>query len=116
MIALVGGDITETCKSFAVVGNARQNAEQQTCGIVEPTGHEVLLRGGESVFNMVIHGAGGWSKVRSVAGFETTHCTGPRIASLQSEAMAASVPAYANTKVFPPASSCLIGGIDCYAR
>jgi hypothetical protein len=48
MIALVGGDITEACKSFTVVGDARQNAAQQTCGIVEPTGYEVLLRGGES--------------------------------------------------------------------
>jgi hypothetical protein len=34
VITLSGGDVTETFKSFAVIGSARQNTAQQTCGIV----------------------------------------------------------------------------------
>ncbi|CAN0624244.1 protein of unknown function [Burkholderia multivorans] len=43
-----------------------QNTVKQMCGIVESTGHEVLLRRVESVFNIVIHGDVGRRKMRSV--------------------------------------------------
>jgi len=56
MIALFGGDVTEARKRFTVVGDACENTVQQTCSIVELTGHEALLGGGESVFNVHCHG------------------------------------------------------------
>ena len=81
MIALFGGDVTEARKRFTVVGDACENTVQQTCSIVELTGHEVLLGGGESVFNVVTHGDIGLRKTRSVDGWIRLIVRGCRVSS-----------------------------------
>ncbi|MFM0491688.1 hypothetical protein [Paraburkholderia graminis] len=85
MIALLGGDIAKACERLAVVGSGLQNAVKQACRIVEPTGLQVRLRGGENVFSIVTHYAGHQASAICPKIVEA-HCTESRLAGLTSDA------------------------------